>query len=196
MGARISAIFLSSCVWALPLLAEEGHGEEAAHGAETFLGLPVWLWKSANLILFLGVLAYFIGPLLREFLEARGKAIREGLERAAQQRQEAESMRGELETRIADLEREMSEVLERSHTEAERERREILAQAERERERLLAQTDEEIRYKLQQARQDLTEHTARLAAELARKKLEGSLADDDLGRLFDENLARLERGLQ
>ena len=63
-------------------------------------------------------------------------------------------------------------------------------------ERLLEQAEQEIQYRFAQAKSELTRHTAQLAAELARKKLEASIGPDDVERLFDENLSRLEKQLQ
>ncbi len=48
----------------LLLLQAVGGQEHAA----TFLGLPMWLWQIANLVLFFGLLAYFVGrPLAQAF---------------------------------------------------------------------------------------------------------------------------------
>ena len=49
---------------ASPALAAEG-------GAETFLGLPVVLWKTANMLLFFGLLAYLLAKPLTRFFRAR-----------------------------------------------------------------------------------------------------------------------------
>ena len=182
------AVLLSS----LPVLA----AQEAAHEPETFLGLPKWIWMAANLALFVWLLARFLGPPIVGALNERAKEIRKGLERAQEQQREAAEMKASLESQIATLEAEMDEVLDRAKKDGERERRDILAQAERESRRIFEQADQEIQYRFSQAKSDLTEHTARLAAELARQKLESSIGADDLHRLFDENLTRLEKQLQ
>ena len=174
----------------LPLFAAETEEHVA-----TFLGLPRWMWLSTNLMLFLGILGYYVGPPLRNFLDARAQGIRDTLKRAQEQRQEAQEMKLSLESQIASLREEMDEALARAKGEGEKERQEILAQAESERRRLLLQTEEEVRLRIAQAQQQLAEYTAGLAAELARKKLEAAISADDLDRLFDENLGRLEREL-
>ena len=189
---RFTPAWLAFVLGTLPILA----AEEAAHEPETFLGLPKWIWMSANLALFLWLLARFLGPPIVGALNERAKEIREGLARAQEQQKEAAEMKASLESQIATLEAEMNEVLSRAQQDGERERQEILAQAERESERLLEQADQEIQYRFLQAKSDLTEHTARLAAELARQQLESSIGTDDLERLFDDNLSRLEKQLQ
>ena len=189
---RFTPAWLAVVLGSLPILA----AEEAAHEPEIFLGLPKWIWMSANLALFLWLLARFLGPPIVGALNERAKEIREGLARAQEQQKEAAEMKASLESQIATLEVEMDEVLSRAKQDGERERQEILEQAERESRRIFEQADQEIQYRLTQAKSDLTEHTARLAAELARQKLESSIGADDLHRLFDENLSRLEKQLQ
>ena len=171
----------------LPLLAAGG-GE-----SETFLGLPRWIWLWANLILFLGILYKFIGPPIQGFLESRRKEIAENLSNAEEQRRQAELMRSSLESQIADLKAEMDQLIERARSDGESERQRILEQAEAEKERLLAQTEEEIRVRTSQARNELKRYTAALAADLARQRIEQELAPEDLQRLFDESVARLEK---
>jgi F-type H+-transporting ATPase subunit b len=173
----------------LPALAnEEGGGHEPAK----FLGLPRWVWLWANLLLFLGILGYFIVPGVRQFLESRSKEIADNLERARTQQEEARRMKQDLSSQIEALHREMDDLVKRTEADAEREREEILAQAERERERLLQQTQKEIELRTGLARKELQRYAAELAATLARERIERETGPDQLERLFDESLGRLE----
>jgi F-type H+-transporting ATPase subunit b len=171
----------------LPVLASEG-GESA-----TFLGLPRWIWLWTNLLLFLGILGYFMVPGIKEFLETRTREIKTSLERARTQQDEAQRMKAELSGQIETLHQEMNELVRRTEADAEREREEILVQAERERERLLEQTQQEIALRVAQARKELQRYAAELAADLARQRIEREVSSADLERLFDQSLARLER---
>ena len=173
----------------LPALANE---EGGGHEAETFLGLPRWIWLWANLLLFLGILGYFIVPGIRQFLTSRSKEIETSLERARTQQEEALRMKQDLSAQIAALHREMDELVKRTEADAEREREEILAQAQIERERLLKQTQQEIELRTGQARKELQRYAAELAAGLARERIEREVDPKQLDRLFDESLARLE----
>jgi len=172
---------------ALPALAEEG-----GHEPETFLGLPRWVWLWANLLLFLGILGYFIVPGIRQFLDGRAKEIAGNLERARTQRVEAERMKVDLSTQIESLRREMDDLVKRSEADAERERRDILAQAERERERLLEQTQQEIALRTAAAKKELQRYAAELSASLARERIEREIGPDQRSRLFEQSLAQLE----
>jgi F-type H+-transporting ATPase subunit b len=186
-AALLGALLLAAV--SMPALAnEEGGGHEPA----SFLGLPRWVWLWANLLLFLGILGYFIVPGVRQFLESRSREIASNLERARTQQEEARRMKQELSGQIEALHREMDELVKRTEADAEREREEILAQAERERERLLQQTQQEIELRTGLARKELQRYAAELAATLARERIERETGPDQLERLFDESLQRLE----
>ena len=86
-AGRIAGTALVAAV-SLPALANESGGEAA-----TFLGLPRWLWLWLNLLLFLGILGYFIVPGIRRFLDGRSKEIASNLERARTQQEEARRMK-------------------------------------------------------------------------------------------------------
>ena len=192
--SSFSLLLSLGVLWSVAAPALAAEAEE--HSTSTFLGVPTWIWMSANLALFLGLLWHFLGPPILGLLEERGKTIRDSLAQAEQQQLDAKEMKTSLETQIAELHRQMDEIVARARQDGEKERQEILAQAERERERLLEQTREEIELRVAQAQAELTAHTAQLAAQLAREKLTASIGAHDVDRLFDENLDRLERETQ
>lgn len=161
--------------------------------AETFLGIPTWIWMSINLVLFFGLLGYLIVPPISRYLDSRGEKIRQDLAEARERRAEVANLQATLGAKVAALEAQMDEVRERAESEGHREREEVLAQAERERERLVAQAGSEIDHRVAQARQELKDTTAALAAQLAREQIESRLDDSTRHRLFERNLVRLER---
>lgn len=177
----------------LALLAAARPAAAAADPTATFLGLPAWIWMLANLVLFFGVLGYFLGPPIARFLEARGRRIDEELAEARERRAEAAALTAGLGDQIARLEEQIRELLERAETEGRREHDAVLAQAEAEAERLLAQARGEIDHRVAQARQELERYTVALAARLAREQLEREVGPAEKKRLFRANLARLER---
>jgi ATP synthase F0 subunit b len=184
----VGALLLAAVT--LPVLANE---EGGSHEPATFLGLPRWIWLWANLLLFLGILGYFIVPGVRSFLDTRSKEIAASLEKARTQQQEARHMKRELSGQIEALRREMDELVKRTAADAEREREEILASAERERERLLGQAQQEIELRTGQARKELQRYAAELAAGMARERIEREVDGAGLERLFDHSLAKLEK---
>lgn len=179
---------LAGLLVALPAAAQAG---ESPFG--TFLGLPRWLWMAANLILFFGLVGYFLGPPLTRFLEARERRIREELEEARERRARAAQLQATLGDRIAEIEAQMASLAERAEADGRLEHDRILDLAERERQRLLSQADSEIDHRLNQARQELKDYTASLSARLAREQLERELGPEERRRVFRRNLSRLER---
>ncbi|HUF78340.1 MAG TPA: ATP synthase F0 subunit B [Thermoanaerobaculia bacterium] len=165
----------------------------AADPFATWLGLPAWIWMLANLVLFFGVLGYYLGPPIARFLDRRGQRITAELEEARERRAEAAALQATLGEKLARLEEQVREILARGESEGQREHGALLAQAERERDRLLAQVRGEIDHRLTQARQELKRHTAALAAGLAREQLERELGPEERERIFRRNLSRLEQ---
>lgn len=180
-----SAVVVAALLAARPAAA-------AADPFATWLGLPAWIWMLANLVIFFGVLGYYLGPPIARFLEARGRRIHEELAEARERRTEAAELQATLGTKVAALEAQIDEILERAETEGRREHDAILEQAERDKERLLAQAQGEIDHRVTQARQELKDFTAELSARLAREQLERELGPQDRRRIFRRNLSRLE----
>ena len=161
LSARVVAS--SSLVLALvasPALAAGGGPPLTA----TWLGLPRWVWATLNLVVFWGVLLRIVLPMVRNYLDARGKSIREELELARRQRAEAEG---------------------------QRERERILEQAALDRDKIVQQTGDEITIRLSQAKTELVELTARLAAELAEAEVKRRITPEDRRRIFETSLTRL-----
>lgn len=158
-----------------------------------FMGLPTWAWLTFNLVLFGSVLAYFLGPLIKNLLVERGEKITSDLAEAARQRTDVAQMKATVDAKLAELDAEISRVSARAEVEGKREGDEILAQATRERDRLLAQARVEIDHRVGQAKKDLAEHTAKLAARLAQEDLERRIGPDERRGLFATNVSRLER---
>jgi F-type H+-transporting ATPase subunit b len=191
---RALALVALLLVVVAPAFAAEG-AEHAGgeHAKETFLGLPYELYWTVNLILFLGLLGWVAGPALVRFLEDKQEAIAHELAEADRQRGEVASVEQRLAAKIAELEAEIQEVSVRAEREGQRERVEIAAESEREAVRIAASARAEIAQGLEQARQQLTAHAARLAAGLAEERLATGLTRDDKKKIFRDNLARLER---
>ena len=104
------ALVAQASIAAVALASEAEEHQTTA----TFLGVPTWIWMSANLALFLWLLWHFIGPPVLGLLEERAKTISESLKQAAQQKLEANEMKMSLEAQIAELRGEMDEIVARA----------------------------------------------------------------------------------
>lgn len=163
----------------------------AADPSAPFLGLPAWVWMLANLLLYFGLLFYFLGPPITRFLEARARRIEEELTEARERRAEAEELRSGLGSKVAALEVQIEELRARAESEGKKEHDAIREQSEREKERMMAQAQVEIDHRLAQARQELERYTAALAAKLARERIESDLGPAERKAIFRRNLNRL-----
>jgi len=170
---------------AVPARAAEG-GE-----ATTFLGLPRWLWYSANLLAFFGLLVYLLAKPLSRFFHTRRTEIARALAEAARQREEAARLQAETEGRVASLESQIAALRVRLRREGEREREALERQGEQEAARFLAQMEQEAVRRVEEARTALAREAAEVAAELARELLEKEITPADRERIFRTTLERL-----
>ena len=173
-------------LYAVPVLASP---EKVA--PTTFLGLPVWLWKTANLLLFFGLLVYLLAKPLSAFFHARREEIARQLADAIRAREDAVKMKAEMESRVASLQGEIASLRDRLRSDGERERAELGRQGEAEAARLLAQLDQEAQRRVAEARTQLAGEAAAIAADLARELLERELTPADRERIFKRTLERL-----
>ena len=177
-------------VTTLLLLAAPALASESA-SPSTFLGLPVWLWKTANLLAFFGLLVYLLAKPRSHFFRTRREAVARGLADAARQREEAAQMKADMEKRVAALQGEIVALRERLARDGEREKAELERAGDVEAARLLAQLDQEAQRRVAEARTQLAGEAATIAAELALELLQRELTPADRERIFKRTLERL-----
>lgn len=170
---------------AFPAWASEG-------AAETFLGMPVVIWKTLNLVGFFGLLVYLLAKPMAAFFRTRREGIGRQLEEATAQRREAERLNAEMEQKVASLEGEIAAMQERLRREGEKEREALEKQGETEAVRFLAQVDQEATRRVEEARASLSREAAGVAAELALELLQKELTEADRERIFTSTLERLK----
>jgi F-type H+-transporting ATPase subunit b len=183
---RLLTVLVLACA-ALPAWAVEETGEG-------FLGLPSLFWKTANLVVFFGLLAYLLVRPLSRFFRARREQIVSHMKEAANQQREAERLRSEMETRVAALSGEIEALKERLRRDGERERAALEHQGEEEAARLVAQIGAEAARRVEEARRALASEAAAVAADLALELLQRELTTEDRERIFRATLERLRGG--
>ncbi len=171
---------------------EQVHPEEAAASEnlheQTYFGIPGWILKTANMLLFIGVLVYFVGgPVKRAFAE-RSAAIKRASEEARERREKADRMAGDIQARLTAIEAEVLAIHERARAEGERQKRELIAAAEAESQKILANARNEVDNRLKHARTELTEFAGQLASERAEQILRERITEQDQQKLFQESL--------
>lgn len=164
---------------------------ETEEHAAAFLGIPLWIWQLANLVLFLGVLLYFVARPIAAMFRKRQLEVEERLREAKTMRAEAARLEADVHERMARLDVEIAEIRGRAVAEGEAERVALAQRADREVERARREAEGEIGRRLIAAKLELKRTAAELTASTARELLSGEITDDDRRRLLDESVKRL-----
>lgn len=178
----------------LALAAAPAWAAEEEEVAKKFLGLPVDLWKLANLVLILAFLVYFLGKPFNAFFRKRREDLDEALDRAREEREKAVSLAAEMTARLAALENEIAGIRRRGAEDGEREKQAQLEAAAKEAENLRRTAAEEIERRLAAAKRELARAAADLASTRARDVLAEAITDDDRRRLLDESVRNVAQG--
>lgn len=188
MSRRLAGTFVLVGTLALAGTAAAESGGEHGGGAGDLL------WHAVNLVLILGVIAYFARKPLSEYLEQRRQDIQENLETSERLLSEAESKLTEWNERAARLDAELDEIRENSRRLAQEERDRILAQARATAQRIRNDAQAAVDQELRRARLELSAEAADLAVDLAARLISEKVGEEDQEQLFDEFLSRVEPG--
>ncbi len=172
-------------------VAGGGATEGETHEAQTYFGLPAWILKLINLVLFVGLLGYFLSGPIRSGLAARREKIRADLAEAADRRQKSDRLAADIQARLDQIEKEVGSILERAAADGERQKQEMIAQAEAEAEKILAQARSAVDAQLRAAKGELTEYAGKLASERALSILETQMTDADRRKIFAEGVEEI-----
>lgn len=188
--------FLSTlaAAWLLPLAAsaaEEAHGAGEA-APSLFAGdAGVAIWTVLIFLLVVFILGKYAWKPLLSSLQAREDFIRDSLQRAREEREQAERRLAEYEEKLAAARAEATALVEEGRRDAETVKAKIEATAREEGDKLMARARREIELARDQAVKDLHTTSARLATDLATKVLEREIRAEDHERLLAESLREL-----
>ncbi len=171
---------------------EKMHPTEA-HGAEleapkTYYGIPGWILKLANMLLFLGVLGWALGGPVKKALSDRRVQIQTEADEARARRVKADHLAADIQARLTQIEIDVRAIHERAQAEGEKQKRELIAAAEAEARKILQSARNEVDNRLKHARHELTEYAGELATQRAEQILREKVTDKDRERLFDESV--------
>lgn len=170
----------------------EEHGGGAGEAPKTYFGIPGWILKLANMLLFLGALIYAVkGPLAKAFAE-RSAAIRKAADEARERREKSDRMAEEIQARLSQVEAEVKAIHERAIADGERQKKELIAAAEAEAQKILQTARVEVDNRLKHARKELTEYAGELATQRAEAILREKITPEDQRKLFQESLREVE----
>jgi len=152
--------------------------------------------KTFNLLLFAGVMFYFLRRPITEAFRARQQSIRDELMRAEEERAAAAAKLEEIEGRLARLDAEVEEIRAQARREAAEERARIERATEEEMRKIREQARREIESAAKAARSGLrtfaAEQSVRLAEEMIRRDIRPE-DDANLAREYVEELGGVRR---
>jgi F-type H+-transporting ATPase subunit b len=170
---------------ALVLLAASPSALYAAEGSE----LP----RIVNFTILATILVLALRKPIADFLSAKTAQIREELSEARDREKNADASRKRAEELLASLPREVQKAKDDAALAAQAERERILRTAEQEAARIRAIAKKEIEAEVEAGRRRLFARAAELAVDLAHKKIETAMTDDDRNRLIDRSVDILGR---
>ena len=194
MAGRLMMRSVLMLAGAVPLYASEV-AEGGSKGASALITPEIGLmfWTLVTFLILLILLAkYAWGPILKA-MNAREDGIRNDLDTARKEREDAERLLEDHRGLINQTRRERAEAVEAGRRDAERLKAEILDEARKQREQLMKQAETQIAAGLRQARTELKGEAADLAISVAGKLMGKNLDDATQRRLVDDYLADLER---
>lgn len=174
--------------------ADSAHGGDAAHAEPTiFTGdLGNIIWSLVTFLIVLVVLGKFAwGPILGT-LQKREDFIRDSLEQAKRDRDDAAAQLASYEKKQADSKAEASAIVEEGRRDAEVLKRKIEADAKAEADAVVERAKREIGLATDTARRELYDLAAKLATDVASKIINEELDASKHERLIAESIEQIE----
>jgi len=177
---------------AVLLLAQaEGAGDEGGSFlVSPALGLMIWTLALFGFTMW--VLSKVALPRIGEALEKRANAIRESIEAAERQRQEADQLLNEYRERLKEAREQAEDIVARARKAAEAAAAEAVSEGKEKREELVAAArrdiETETRRSLERIRKEVADLTVLATEKVTRKALDS----EDHKRLIEEALAEVD----
>jgi F-type H+-transporting ATPase subunit b len=177
-------------------------GGEGAHGAGggedeggSFLvtpGLGLMIWTLALFLFTMWVLSRVAFPRIQEALDKRANAIRESIEAAERQRQEADELLDEYRKRLAEAREQAEDIVARARKAAETAKAEAASDGRAKREELVAAARRDIEAETRRSLERIRKEVADLTVVATEKVTRKTLTDDDHKRLVQEALKEVD----
>jgi len=168
--------------------ASEGGGGHAGGGAQ----LKDFIWRVIDFAVLAGIIIWaLVKQNVKGGLKARQDAIETTLREAAEARDAAERKLKEYTAKLESANREIDELSATIKTDAEAEKVRIIAEANAMADKIREQAQQTAVQEVQKARTLLRQEAARLAVELAEKKIRENITKSDQDRLVGDYLSKV-----
>jgi F-type H+-transporting ATPase subunit b len=170
-----------------------GGGEESGSGSflvSPSLGLMIWTLIAFGVTMW--VLSKIAFPRIQEALDKRANAIRENVEAAERQRQEADELLKEYRGRLQEAREQAEDIIARSRKAAEAARAQAADDGKAKREELVAAARRDIEAETRRSLERIRKEVADLTVMATEKVTRKSLDDKDHKRLIDDALKEVD----
>lgn len=174
------------------LLSEGGGTVSRWQQIEPYLNYPGFeAWKFLNLGIFAAIMFYLLKTPLSAAFKAKRDQIRAELIKAEEHKQAALAELASVEAKLANLDQDSADVIERAKDEAAAEKKRIAKEMDAEVKRLESQTTAEIGRKAAQVRAELRRYSAEEAIRLAEEKLKAEINAESDSRLVRSGIGAI-----
>lgn len=136
-------------------------------------------------------LSYILFKPVRKVLEDRQNKVKDDLESAAKDREEAEKLKTEYDAKLANADAEADEILAAARKKAVKNEENIVAEAKEEAARIISRANQEAELEKDKVADEVKQEIISVATVMAGKFVEGGLDDAKQAELIDETLKEM-----
>jgi len=174
------------------LFAGPSAWESFRHFYDDWFNIPGFeLWKFINLAIFIALMVYVAKKPLSEAFKAKRDQIRSELIKAEEEKQAALTKLTSAEAKLAQLETEKANILQKAKDEAAFEKKRLAEHTKAEAERLRQQSEAELARISNQSRAELRRFSAEEIIRLAEEKLRAQIDGDKDARLVKASISEI-----
>ncbi|GAB4440622.1 MAG: F0F1 ATP synthase subunit B [bacterium] len=168
--------------------AAEGHG-----GGEPSLFSLDFLFRVINFVILFGGLGYILSKPLKNYLKQRSLTVKQAIEEAKNAQLDAEKKAKYYEERLAQLESEVSAMMEQFKKEAEDEKARIVKEAEEQLEKTKERMQKSLEQEKIRMREEVMKEAANMAVALAEEMIRKNFTVEDQKKWIQEYIKMMER---
>jgi F-type H+-transporting ATPase subunit b len=176
------------------LIAQEGaeSGEDEGGSFLVSPGLGLMIWTLVLFLFTMWVLSKVAFPRIQEALDRRANAIRESIDAAERQRQEADELLAEYRQRLTEAREQAEDIAARARKAAEAAVAEASEEGKAKREELVAAARRDIEAETRRSLEKIRKEVADLTVLATEKVTRKALDPEDQKRLVEEALAEVD----
>lgn len=166
--------------------------EGGAHHGEEGIPYKLILTQSVNLLIFVGLMVYFLRETLAKHFADRKKSFHELVNRAENARREAEGTRREIATKVSRIESTAQSSMKQAEQEAEEMRKKIVNEGAALSQRMQAEAQKTAQVEVERARNELRAEVLQIATEQTEKMLREKVGETEKKRLQNEFVEKFQ----